>query len=105
MINLDHHVSDIEIKGKNYKYVIPNSLKKIFKKNKTSINFVCLLILHKNCKFYNKDHKDYGVNLEDYMHIIEVPVNKFEKIEINVYTLQVMNNECFTFELPKKFEE
>lgn len=104
MIELDHHISDIEIKGKNYKCVIPNSLKKIFKKNKTSVHFICLSVLYRKCKFYNKDYKDYAINLEDYVHTFEVPVNKFEKIEFNVYTLQVMENECFTFQIPKEIE-
>ena len=98
MIELNHQIKSVNIHGKEYKCVIPNQVNDLFKKSKTDLKFLCLLLLYKNCKFFNKDGNNKNALVTDYCHILEIPVNKFEKIEISVYTLSVMNENCFTFQ-------
>lgn len=104
MISFDHNISNFKIKGLNYACVIPNQIHEIFKKNKTNIEFLCMLILNKKCKFYDKGKSYASQNVNDFYHILEVPVNKFEKIDIPVYTLYVNGLNCFTFQIPKEME-
>lgn len=105
MFDLDNNISTIEYKEKSYKCIIPNTIYDLFKNNNTNVKFLCMLILNKKCKFFDKSKVGNSNNIEDYYHILEVPVNKYEKIELPVYTLFVNGFECFTFQIPKEMEQ
>lgn len=102
MFALNHNISTIEYKQKEYKCVIPNEIYDMFKVNKTNVKFLCMLILNKKCKFFDRNNVNKLVSIDDYYHVLEIPVNKFEKMDISVYTLFVDGFECFTFQVSKE---
>jgi hypothetical protein len=96
---LNHYIEDISLKGNEYRCIVPIKTYDFLKKTKMDLKFLCLLILGKNCKFFDRSNLKNFTTIDDYHHILEIPVNKYEKIEIPVYTLFVNNCECFTFQM------
>jgi hypothetical protein len=102
VVDLNCYIKTVEIDKKEYTCIIPHKIKnllnKLFRKNKISLKFLCFMLLQKKCKFFDKNEDNKNSLASDYVHSIEVPVNKFEKVEIYIYSLFVQNKNCFTFQ-------
>lgn len=101
MIDLNYNISSIKILGENYNCVIQSDLFDMFRTKNIDYKLLCFLILEKKCKFYNDNNFNEADKLEEFRHVVEIPVNNFEKIEIIVYTILVNQINCFNFQTIK----